>query len=334
MNGPRPATVAVRLARAAASIIAACVVFLLIGELGMRTVLSRQIFYDVEMARYSNDLKIPSASPLVIHEHRPGAAARLMGVEVRINADGLRDRDYPSEKGAAWRIAILGDSLTLGWGVEEGDTFTTLLEKRLATAGPTEVLNFGTGNYNTTQEVNLFLRKGAAYSPDQVVLFYFINDAEPLPQRSALWFLGRSRFLTFIWSRVIQLRHRLAPGADYRGYYADLYRPGAPGWLAAQESLRQLRDYCAGRGIVLQVVLLPELHRIDPYLFAEEHTRVGEALKRLDISWKDLAPGFSGVREPMKLWVAADDAHPNAAAHRRIAELAFDFIAAGRPVGR
>ena len=49
---------------------------------------------------------------------------------------------------------------------------------------------FRSGNYNTTQEVNLLIDKGLKYQPDQVVLFYFINDAEPVPKKSRFPGLG------------------------------------------------------------------------------------------------------------------------------------------------
>jgi len=44
----------------------------------------------------------------------------------------------------------------------------------------------------------------------------------------------------------------------------------------------------------------------------------------------DLAPLFAGEAEPTTLWVAPDDAHPNAHAHRMIAAHSADFIASGR----
>jgi len=101
---------------------------------------------------------------------------------------------------------ILGDSLTFGWGVEKELTFEERLEARLDETRPTEVINLGVGNYNTTQQVHLFLAKGLKYQPDQVVLFYFINDAEPVPQQSTLPWLGSSRLITFYWSRIQALR--------------------------------------------------------------------------------------------------------------------------------
>ena len=170
---------------------------------------------DHALIRDALTLKVDSANPLVGHHHRPNAEARLMGVTVRTNTDGFRDDDYAVERNGKRRIVFLGDSLTLGWGVEQADTFEHVLEARLDAIRPTEVINLGVGNYNTTQELNLFLDKGAKYLPDQVVLFYFINDAEPVPQKSRFPGLGHSRLVTFYWSRLKMLRERISPGAGF-----------------------------------------------------------------------------------------------------------------------
>jgi hypothetical protein len=117
---------------------------------------------------------------------------------------------------------------------------------------------------------------------------------------------------------------------NYKTYYADLYAPDAPGWKSAQAALLQLRDVCAANGIELQVVLLPELHSLQDYAFADQHAKVLSYLRSIGVPVLDVAPFFKDETDPMRLWVASDDAHPNALANRLIAEYAADFIAARR----
>lgn len=302
-------------------------VLFLAGEGFLRLTAGSVIDYDVEMTRYANELKIDAADPRIGHLHRPGASARLMGVEVEINANGLRDRDYPIERVGGERIVFLGDSLTFGWGVEVEQRFESLLERSLNERGPTEILNFGAGNYNTEQEVALFLERGLGYSPDRVVLFYFINDAEPTPRRSAWSILGRSRMATFVWSRATAAASRLRPARSFRDYYAALYRDDPPGWRAARAALVRLRDECRARNIRLQLVVLPELHDLADYPFGAEHDLIRSFLAAADIEALDLLPYFRGETDPHSLWVALDDAHPNALAHARIAEYVLPFLA-------
>jgi lysophospholipase L1-like esterase len=304
--------------------------FLVLGEASLRLYLRHRTFYDVEMARYAGSLKMDAENPRIGHVHRPNREAKLMGVTVRTNADGFRDDDYPFEKGDRWRVVFLGDSLTFGWGVEKEQTFEHGLERALDARQPTEIINFAAGNYNTVQQANLFLEKGLRYRPDQVVVFYFINDAEPVPQRSRFAWLGNFRIATFYWSRVKALFARLDPSAGFEAYYAGLYRDDAEGWRGSQEALRELRDACRERGIVLQVVLLPELHDLVDYSFAREHTLIVDFLQAEGIAVLDLAPRFADQTDPTSLWVAPDDAHPNALAHQLIVTYALEFIAAGR----
>ena len=304
------------------------VLFLGVSEVFLRIYLRNNIFYDVEMSRYANTLKVDSSNPKVGHHHKPSSEAVLMGVRIQTNSEGFRDDEYPVAKGVRRRVMFLGDSLTLGWGVAKEDTFEHLLERDLDQRSPTEVINLGVGNYNTTQELHLFLDKGLEYDPDLVVLFYFINDAEPVPQRSRFPGLGRLRVATFYWSRTRELRSRLSGGGpSFQEYYSALYADDAAGWVRSREALATLARTSREHGFDFRVVLLPELHGLDPYLFSAEHALVVGALRELGVPALDLAPHFEGEKDPLALWVSLDDAHPNARAHRLIANYSLEFIA-------
>ena len=300
-------------------------VFLLVAEVGIRVYTHFAIFYDIEMSRYANELKVPAASP-VGHVHRPGATAHLMGVDVEINSDGFRDAEYSLERTESRRIIFLGDSLTFAWGVEKPDAFETLLEAALSEHRSTEIINLGTGNYNTVQEVNLFLTKGLKYAPDMVVVFYFINDAEPTPTRSTWGFLGRSRIVTFFWSRVHAALTNIRAGQSFLEYYSALYTDDQSGWIDAQKALLELKAVCQSKDIELRVVLLPELHELVDYPLADQHAKIQGFLDASHIASIDLAPFFTSEEDPHRLWVALDDAHPNAYAHALIAQYTLDFI--------
>jgi hypothetical protein len=158
-------------------------------------------------------------------------------------------------------------------------------------------------------------------------LFYFINDAEPVPQKSRFPGLGRSRLLTFYWSRIKSAMARISPNdADFHEYYSALYRDGAEGWTKTKAAFIQLKEKCRSEGIDLKVVLLPELHQLDPYIFAVEYAELMSFLELNEIPALDLAPNFKNESDPQSLWVSRDDAHPNARAHALIAKYTLDFI--------
>jgi lysophospholipase L1-like esterase len=313
-----------------AAFVVSLLLFLVLLEVTLQIYTRLFIYYDVEMSRYATEIKQKSDNPRIGHEHIPGSSAHLMGVDVEINSDGLRDGEYPVARTDAYRIAVLGDSLTFGWGVPKEASFEALLEEQLNTLRPTEMINFGHGNYNTDQQVSLFKKKGLKYNPDKVVVFYFINDAEVTPVRSKWTPLARLRSVTFLWSRVRGLLSNSSSGATFESFYADLYRDDQPGFEALQQAFLELRDLCLRDGIALQVVLLPELHDLVNYPFAVEYGKVSAFLAQNGIAALDLTPSFAGYENAEALWVAPDDAHPNEMAHKMIADFSLEFIAGDR----
>jgi len=302
------------------------IVILAIGEALIRVYLHFNTAYDIEMTKYAMNLKEDSGNKRIGHVHKPNKSMELMNVMVDINSDGMRDKEYPVEKGDAYRIIFLGDSLTFGWGVQEEDTFATLIEDKLNSSSPTEVINFGIGNYNTEQEVNLFIDKGLKYDPDKVVLFYFINDAEPTPEKSGLWFLGYSQFISFYWSRINSLLNNILPSKSFQEYYESLYLDEQQGWINSRKAIIQLRDICEKKGIKLQVVLLPELHDVSNEIFTNVYDSLSLFLQENGIDYLNLAKLFENYPNQIELWVSYDDAHPNNIAHKKIADATLEFI--------
>src|SRR5205814_738948 len=90
---------------------------------------------------------------------------------VRINSQGLRDREHTKQKPAdTYRIAIIGDSFCEAMQVPLEQTFWHLLEARLkdcpALAGKhVEALNFGVSNYGTAQELLALRTRALDYAP-------------------------------------------------------------------------------------------------------------------------------------------------------------------------
>ncbi len=97
---------------------------------------------------------------------------------IRINGDGLRDREHARAKPAGTlRIAVLGDSYAEALQVPLEDTFWSEIERRLQTCQNTngrrvEVLNFGVSGYGTAQELITLRQHVWDYSPDIVLLAF------------------------------------------------------------------------------------------------------------------------------------------------------------------
>jgi lysophospholipase L1-like esterase len=305
---------------------------LLALELAARMVFDRNgMHYGIEMWKYARLVKRESANRAMGHEHVPNSRAWLMGTDVTINSRGLRNPEVAAarEPGVR-RIVVLGDSLTFGWGVSEAETYPRTLERLLNQSGRRyDVINAGVGNYNTAQEVAWFRERGLVYEPDEVVLGFYINDAEPTPHRSEGWLASRSYLYVVLASSWDALQRQLGMKKGYVEYYADLYHESNPGWRACQEALEQLAAMCRARNIRLTVAMLPELHDVeDTYPFRFVHDKVAAVLGRQGVPVLDLNGAFRR-HDPKSLWVSPGDAHPNATAQRIIADRLFASIANG-----
>jgi lysophospholipase L1-like esterase len=92
---------------------------------------------------------------------------------VRINENGLRDRHHSYERqNNMERILVLGDSFAWGYGVEESERFSQLLENSL----DIEVINAGVSGYSTDQELLWYRSEGIKYETDLVILVVAGND--------------------------------------------------------------------------------------------------------------------------------------------------------------
>ncbi len=285
--------------------------------------------YDLEMWKYARDVKQISADPLLGHEHAPNRQARLMGVDFRTNSKGLRDREFSYDRAAEKRrILMLGDSLTVGWGVALQDTFSKRIEQLYAAIGiDAEVINTGVGNYNTIQEVEYFLTRGYKYQPDVVVLNFFVNDAEPLtPERSPSALMRSCYACVFVAGRSDALMRRFFGKMNWYEYYLALYDEGrSKGWLDAKDAIRRLADYCKTNRSALLIASLPELHEVENYRLQRITDLVRQTTDQYGVAFIDLLP-YLKDHSSSTLWVATPDPHPNALAHQLIAQGLFDAL--------
>ncbi|MCC3415184.1 MULTISPECIES: SGNH/GDSL hydrolase family protein [unclassified Microcoleus] len=117
---------------------------------------------------------------------KPGVSGEWNGEGVsfvQVNSDGLRDREHTKTKPPnTLRVAVLGDSFTEAIQVPVEQTFWSKLERKLGNCDAVkgrkkvEVINFGVQGYGTAQELMMLRKKVWDYSPDIVVLAFFIGN--------------------------------------------------------------------------------------------------------------------------------------------------------------
>jgi lysophospholipase L1-like esterase len=289
--------------------------------------------FDLEMWRYASAIKRQSANPAIGHEHTPNTRAHLMGADVAISSQGLRDREFTlTPPPGRTRILMLGDSLTFGWGVEAHETYSKRLEAMLQQAGhDVEVINTGVGNYNTEMEVAYFLERGAKLKPHYVVLNYFINDAEPTPRDRSNFLSRNSRAFVYFASRVDMALRLAGVGqkTDWKTYYAALYE-GDEGIGRVAAAVERLAAYCRKHGIRLWLANQPELRNPADYPFPQVDRLIERIAAANQLKYIPLLPAVRDL-EPETLWVTRPDPHPSAVAHEAFAKALYRVFDAELP---
>ncbi len=300
---------------------------LIIIEGGVRYYFSDHLNYDFEMWRYAAELKEPLGDTLLPFHHKANVFGKYYGVEINTNSLGLRDVEFkiPKPLGTK-RVMMLGDSFTLGWGVPFSETLAKRLEKQIATKFSNyEILNMGTGNYNSSMEVELFKRKGLTLEPNIVVLMYYINDTEPTPKISSNTYpLMKHVYLpNYVNAKLTQLSMMEGASDWLQTYYRKLYSPDSEGFRKSKDALKELIRLTADKKIKLLIVNIPDLRRLDKYPFGFATALAKEAAEKSVLPFLDLLPFFENY-DGKTLWVSKDDSHMNSHANSIAAEAIFE----------
>jgi lysophospholipase L1-like esterase len=112
---------------------------------------------------------LPKKSVVGVHK-KDGSFA----TSIRTNSRGLRDQEHDLVKPpSVQRIVVIGDSFTWGWGVEDHEMYSRVLETLV---DGVDTVNLGVTGFNTRQEVDYLALEGLLYQPDVVVLGFCLND--------------------------------------------------------------------------------------------------------------------------------------------------------------
>ncbi len=251
---------------------------------------------------------------------RPASAVQQAGVQWRTSSQGLRDRWYPTEKSAkSFRIALVGDSIGAGWGVNVEDRFESILEllwdsrAKEASGRSVEIIDCSVPGHSPGQRWYHFTRVGWPMHPDLVICESTAADVG--------------------WDER-RLRYLLARGI---GWDSPLYRDvltaagvkplGSPDEYKLALRSRH-RDLLAGvyRAMVddCHAHLVPVVWVLIPRVARKSDDDDQRALKRIAVSAGfshviDVSDAYDGI-EAGQLAIATGDFHPNAVGHALLAK--------------
>ncbi|MFH0954051.1 MAG: SGNH/GDSL hydrolase family protein [Verrucomicrobiota bacterium] len=238
------------------------------------------------------------------------------------------------------RIAVIGDSVTAGWGVLTDDSYGYRLERLLNLNDgqrPAEVNVYARGGTCTfTQE--RFVYEALRWKPDLILLGISLNDAEDMRDMERLkrwrdetmprvpppWLarlLRRSRACSWVYQNMADAQAQ----RGYLRYYGRLYDKDYSGWKVFEKSIRKFKRLCDEHEVPLVAVIMGG--ETKP-LFLRIHRQIQELLDAERVRYLDLLEDFRGM-DPTRLHVVPYlDAHPNEIAHRIIAQAIFEYLLA------
>jgi len=290
------------------------------------------------------------------------------GKPVYRNIDHFRDRDFVIPKPEnTQRILVLGDSFTWGIGLDVNDTIPKLMEKTLnaqLTTSRVEVINAAIPGFNTVKQLRLLKNRGLKYEPDIIVLIYYLNDIEYLPELSSnatkkneeksvpiveidpgeditkfskykgvrgfiLQIQKYSALVDFLVPRVGSLLRRAGVINSVEFSWVEKIFQGFvnsnPGWVESKIALLEMAAIAKKGDTDFIVAVYPALVELDNYKGKEAHLTIQNYCNEIAIHCVDLLELFENTNG-MSYWINFADSHPNANAHRLVVEYLLPTI--------
>jgi hypothetical protein len=247
----------------------------------------------------------------------PGWSGELAGSRVRVNSAGMRDREgIPLAKPpGSCRIALVGSSVVMGFGVEDDQVFKVLLEERLNAQRPEhariELLNFGAGlNFAIHRHV-MIDRKVLAYQPDAI--YYFAHQDEWLgPVQHLAKLVARRDELPYPCLNEVIQEAGITPDMAW-GLIDARLRANAPALLRC--IYRDLVAECRRNSILPVWIYLPVPGVVSGPVYAAELVQLAAECGFVVVDLSGWAEGY----RPEEVKLTAADHHPNALGHQIIA---------------
>jgi hypothetical protein len=308
------------------SIRRAAVILLPILSLSLTALLGEGV---LRLLGYGNAIRFEYVSQLG-WVHEPNRHASTLGRPVRINEHGLRGGPLaPRKPRNGYRLMVIGDSFTFGYGVDEDSTYGAALERAVARQLPcrsVELINGGVNGYNTRQEADLLRLIGVPLQPDLVVVGLTPNDIMAAPEARTMLrhprlkrLISRSALYQFFAPR---LKAVLMPG-ERKSYTAALdHLMGAPDrdaeqrWRGVSGALRDIQSQGAEHGFRTVVAVFP----LDVQVYQgraswlEQRVRALGARDGMDVV--DLYPAYRAAYERgANLFLDEPTHHPDPLGH-------------------
>ena len=240
------------------------------------------------------------------------------------NGDGLRDREHAVEKPpGARRVACLGDSVTLGYGIRPQEAWPQVLENLIDARGQrAEVFNVAFGGWSTRQELIAYRRVARKYRPDDVLLGICLNDVPEMQNNIT----RPPRFVRALYRRSALVRTAIGARRREIASVEELFRDPAStkvtdAFRLLFDDILALKSDVRADGGRLAVVVFPFRFQVLPGAPAPSAQRtIAEFCASEALPFLDALPALRDLGEAAFI----DYDHFSPAGARRVAEAVAD----------
>lgn len=321
------------------------------------------VFYQFVVSRpisgYGYPTGLERPHPELGYHYQPNFSGHFKGtayqhILVETNAQGFRDADFAPRPGEGLRLAVLGDSVVLGPGVEADERFTHCLAEPVAAreARPAQqqhwrVLNLGVHAYSFGHYLKLAELDFLGAEPDAVLLGITLNDFAPMqsvgPARRArrqaegwhkpVWIariqarVERTYAARFLDELDTRIRYALLSADEREAYHTTWMRTVVDAWQQDDNRERfahrldQFTETLERRGLPLGILLFPELNALrDPATFGEPRLQVRAMLEERGLDYCDPYEDFARQPDLEALFLVRDSVHFTPQGHQLLCE--------------
>jgi len=256
------------------------------------------------------------------YELLPNLDTKYKLVDFKTNSEGFRDRNHKANPNTV-KIAVLGDSFTMGTGVQEQEMYVSQTEKLLNASNKNveyELFNFGVSGYALTSYKSILERNALKYNPDLVVIgfcgpndHYRIGIDFPLdnfiikPKKNVFWDSYLKKLL------IIKFHTKIIEPVPYKAEHAK--------YIDEQfQDFQNIFIKNNSKGIVFYMDLV-----YDPIHIAH----IKKLAKKNNLLFLDISEFFQD-KNLFHYIVNELDPHPNGKANQIFAEKLSSYILANR----
>lgn len=267
---------------------------------------------------------------------------------VRINAHGTRGPEFTEAKPSGTvRIISLGDSRTFGWGLNDGETYSALLQKHLqekfGLGKKIEVINCGVNAWSYPQMSVFFREYALRWQPDMVILgeanlwTQFSDKADPAFIKAMMSRVRLKNFLRrfALYHYVVEVQLK-----DFYGKQRSKFIPVDPKQDALFKEQQQTDPDAVFRNAIEHLCSVALSNHVQPVLVYlptqtvlltpatnsfTEVLRVKKALgQKFNVPVLDLTPDLQARAN--ELYLEADPVHLNATGNEIIGRRLFEVV--------